>query len=117
MAKTVHIREEIVVPDNVDVVIDGLNIKVRGVKGEIQRSFSYAKGIQMRLENGKIVLETFFADREKKALLYSIAAHIRNIFSVYYTILYQPFNLLSSYSSRNSVYLTNINLYSSFTYT
>uniref|UniRef100_A0A7C5UWD9 Large ribosomal subunit protein uL6 n=1 Tax=Ignisphaera aggregans TaxID=334771 RepID=A0A7C5UWD9_9CREN len=79
MAKTVHIREEIVVPDNVDVVIDGLNIKVRGVKGEIQKSFSYAKGIQMRLENGKIVLETFFADREKKALLYTIAAHIRNL--------------------------------------
>jgi len=81
MAKTVHIREEIPIPDGIDVSINKFSISVKGPKGEIQKDLSYVKGIQIKLEDGKIVLETFFADRERKAQLYSVIAHIRNMFT------------------------------------
>ncbi|MCS7112271.1 MAG: 50S ribosomal protein L6 [Ignisphaera sp.] len=80
MAKTVHIREEIIVPEGVEVVINGLNVKVKGPKGEVQRNFNYARGIQIMLKDNRvIVLETFFADRKRRAQLYSILAHIENM--------------------------------------
>ncbi len=80
MARVAHIREEIAIPDGVKVEISELSVKVKGPKGEVQKDFSYAKGIQIKLEGDKmIVLETFFADRERKAQFYSIVAHIRNM--------------------------------------
>lgn len=80
MVKTVYIREEVVAPDGVEVAVEGFTVRVRGPKGEIQRSFSYAKNIKIVLKNGRvIVLETFFANKRIKAQLYSIRAHIENM--------------------------------------
>lgn len=78
MARVVAIREEIEIPDKVSVEIDGRRIKVRGPKGIVERDFSYAKGVRIYLENNKVVVESFFADRKLKAQTYSIVSHIRN---------------------------------------
>jgi len=77
--KAVHLREEIDIPEGVSVEVDNLFVKVSGPKGSLQRSFDYANGIIIKVEDRKVILETFFADREKKALLYTIASHIKNM--------------------------------------
>lgn len=79
MAKAAHLIEEITIPENVKVEVNGKVVKVSGPKGELVRSFDYAKDIDIKVENGKIILETYFADRKKKALFYSIIAHINNM--------------------------------------
>ncbi|HIC98640.1 MAG TPA: 50S ribosomal protein L6 [Pyrodictiaceae archaeon] len=83
MAKLVHVEERVPVPENVEVKIDGMKVTVKGSKGELTKDFSHAKGIIIRLEEGKegkeVIVETYFANRRKKALVGTIAAHIENM--------------------------------------
>ncbi len=83
MVKVVHVAEEVEVPDGVDVRIDGMRVTVKGPKGELTRDFSHARGVIIRLaeEEGKrkVIVEAFFANRRKKALVGTIAAHIENM--------------------------------------
>lgn len=79
LAKTVHLREEISVPNNVKVEIEDKKVKVSGPKGSIARNFGYAHNVTIKFEEGKIILETFFANNRRKSLLYSIASHIENM--------------------------------------
>lgn len=79
MAKTVHIREEIKLPENVAAEIKGKKVKIVGPKGAIERDFSYAHNILINMEGNRIILEAFFANRKQKSVLYSIVAHIENM--------------------------------------
>ncbi|MEB3860076.1 MAG: 50S ribosomal protein L6 [Desulfurococcales archaeon] len=79
MAKDVHIVDEIEVPEGVSVEVDGYKVRVSGPKGSLERDFSHARGVVVRVEGGRVVVEAFFADARKRALLGSIAAHIRNM--------------------------------------
>ncbi len=78
MARDVTIREEIEVPDKVSVEIEGYRVRVRGPKGTVEKDFSYARGVRIYVENGKVVVECFFADRKLKAQAYSVVSHIKN---------------------------------------
>ena len=77
--QAINLKEEILIPDNVKVTVNDLEVKVKGPKGEIVKNFSYAKGIELKIVDGKIILETTFANRRKKALFYSIISHINNM--------------------------------------
>ena len=79
MAKLPHVSEEVEVPEGVEVEISGMKVRVRGPKGELERDFSHARGVHLRKEDGKVVVEAFFANRRKKALVGSIASHIENM--------------------------------------
>ncbi len=79
MVKLPYVSEEVKVPDNVEVQIEGMRVRVKGPKGELERDFSHARGVNIRLEEGKVVVEAFFANRRKKALVGSIASHIENM--------------------------------------
>jgi len=79
MAKVVHVEEEVEIPQGVDVKIEGLKVTVKGPKGEITKDFSHARGVIIRKEDNKVIVETYFADRKKKALVPTIAAHIENM--------------------------------------
>ena len=79
MVKEVRVRDEIEVPEGVEVSIEGKTVRVRGPKGEIVRDFSHARKVRIYLEGNKVVVETFFARRKEKAVVYSISAHIRNM--------------------------------------
>ncbi len=79
MAKAVLVREVINIPEGVEVSIEGMRVRVKGPKGEVCRDFSHAKGVIIRKDNGKVVVEAFFADRRKKALVGTIAGHIENM--------------------------------------
>lgn len=79
MTKAVHIREEIRIPENVKVEIEGKKVRVTGPKGTIERDFSFAHNILMRVDGNTVIVETFFANRRQRAVLYSIVAHIENM--------------------------------------
>ncbi|MEB3779374.1 MAG: 50S ribosomal protein L6 [Desulfurococcales archaeon] len=79
MAKDVHVEKRINVPDGVEVDIDGMRVTVRGPRGELSRDFSHARGIIVRKEGNEIIVEAYFADSRKRALVGSIASHINNM--------------------------------------
>ncbi|OYT60117.1 MAG: 50S ribosomal protein L6 [Desulfurococcales archaeon ex4484_217_1] len=79
MSKILHYAEEVEVPDNVDVKIQGMRVKVKGPKGELIKDFSHIRQVLLRKENKKIVVETYFANRKVKACIGTIASHIRNM--------------------------------------
>lgn len=70
---------EVEVPQEVKVTVNGLRVTVEGPKGKLERDFSHAKGVSIRQNENKVVVEAFNADRRKKALVGTIAAHIRNM--------------------------------------
>ena len=84
MAKAVWVHHIVEVPEGVTVTVDGMKVRVSGPKGTLERDFSHARGINVKLiktEEGKdaVLVETFFANRKKKALVRTIAAHINNM--------------------------------------
>ncbi len=79
MVKEVHVMKELEIPENVKVVIDGMKVRVEGPKGVLERDFSHARGLNIRMEDKKVIVETFFANKKRKALAGTIIAHIRNM--------------------------------------
>ncbi len=79
MVKEVIVKDEVVIPEGVEVHIDGLKIRVRGPKGEIVRDFGSFKNIKLLREGNKIIVLSYFANRRLKALTYTIGRHVRNM--------------------------------------
>jgi large subunit ribosomal protein L6 len=73
------LREEIQVPGNVEFQLKGNVIEVSGPKGKLHREFSF-RGVSLRPENKKIILETSDQKRKTKAAVGTIKAHLRNMF-------------------------------------
>lgn len=77
MVEAVVLREEIPIPDGIDVIIDD-NVTVKGQKGQLTRKFSYP-GIIIKKDNGNVVLEANFPKKKDKAMLGTTRSHIRNM--------------------------------------
>lgn len=78
-SRSVYLREEIPIPENVSIEIEGKKVKVTGPKGTLERDFGFAHNVLIKAEEGRIVLETFFANRSQRALFYSVSSHIENM--------------------------------------
>ena len=81
MARIPHVYEVVEIPDNVTVEVNGLVVKVKGPKGEIVKDFSHSRAVLINLDdaNKRIIVEAYRANRKLKALVGTIAAHIRNM--------------------------------------
>ena len=79
MAREVHAVREVEIREGVSVEVRGLSVVVRGPKGTLERDFSHARGVIVRVEDGKVIVESFFPKARQLALVGSIAAHIRNM--------------------------------------
>jgi large subunit ribosomal protein L6 len=79
MAREVHAVREVEIPEGVSVEVRGSSVVVRGPKGTLERDFSHARGVIVRVEGGKVIVESFFPKARQLALVGSIAAHIRNM--------------------------------------
>ncbi|MEM1635761.1 MAG: 50S ribosomal protein L6 [Thermosphaera sp.] len=79
MVKRLHVVETVEIPQGVSVTVEGSKVIVKGPKGEASRDFSHARDVLIRVEEGRAVVEAFLADRKKKALVGTVAAHIRNM--------------------------------------
>jgi len=79
MAKTIHLEERIPVPSDVKVHVEGLKVRVEGPLGVLERDFSHARGVLISLRDNEVVVEAYLADRKLKALVGTVAAHIKNM--------------------------------------
>lgn len=79
MVKVLHVVETVSIPTGVTVEVNGLQVKVKGPKGEIVKDFSHARGVHISIVENNVVVEAYRADRRLKALVGAVAAHIRNM--------------------------------------
>ncbi len=79
MARIVHVRREIEIPQGVRVHVADKKVRVEGPLGAVEKDFSHAKDIQITCENGKVVLEAFNADKKTYATVGTLASKIKNM--------------------------------------
>lgn len=79
MPREVHVVREVAIPEGVNVEIKGNTVIVSGPKGVLSRDFTHARGINIKKEDSKVVVEAYFANRKKKALVGTVASHIKNM--------------------------------------
>lgn len=99
-ARFVMVEERVKIPEGVEVTIEGKRISVRGPKGEITRDFSHARRVLISREDGDIVVRSYMGKSREKALVYTIASHIKNMFigvtkgyRYYLKIIYTHFSI------------------------
>ncbi len=79
MAKDIHVEKTVEIPEGVEVEVHGNKVVVRGPKGELEREFKLPKGVMLKKDNNKVVVEAYFANARKRAMVGTVAAHIKNM--------------------------------------
>ncbi|MEM4412508.1 MAG: 50S ribosomal protein L6, partial [Thermofilum sp.] len=74
-----RVVRRIEVPQGVSVKVEGKRVVVSGPLGSVEKDFSHAKNILVKLEDGAVVVETFNATKKDYALVNTLAAHIENM--------------------------------------
>ncbi|MCF0225786.1 MAG: 50S ribosomal protein L6 [Methanobrevibacter sp.] len=78
MVVAAAIREEIEIPEGVEVIIDKNVVSIKGPNGEDSRKFTYA-GVSIKAEDDVVLLETAFPKKKDKAMIGTTKAHISNM--------------------------------------
>jgi large subunit ribosomal protein L6 len=78
MVKIPEIKEEIQIPENVEISLDQRILSVKGEKGVLTRVFSHPK-ISVSIKNNNIVIYCKNPRRKQKALVGTFRAHINNM--------------------------------------
>ena len=77
MVLAAALREEIEIPEGVEVKLDN-GVTVKGPQGELNRNFNYPN-VKISEEDGKVILVTDFPRNKDKSMLGTIKAHISNM--------------------------------------
>lgn len=78
MVVAAAIREEIEVPEGVEVIIEDNVVSVKGPNGKDSRKFTYPN-VSINKEEDMVVLETSFPKKKDKAMIGTTKAHINNM--------------------------------------
>lgn len=78
MAKIAEIKEEITIPDNVEVTIENNSLTVKGEKGSISRVFFHPK-IDLKVSSRVVEIHCKNPRRKDKAHAGTFVAHIKNM--------------------------------------
>ena len=78
MVVAAAIREEIEIPEGVEVIIENNEVSVKGPNGEDSRKFTYPN-VSIKEEDDVVVLETAFPKKKDKAMIGTTRAHINNM--------------------------------------
>ena len=78
MVVAAAIREEIAIPEGVEVIINNNEVSVKGTNGEDSRKFTYPN-VSIKEEEDVVVLETTFPKKKDKAMIGTTRAHINNM--------------------------------------
>ena len=73
-----NVSEMVEVPAQVKVTIEPTLVKVKGPKGEVSRIMK-DKRVQITHEGNNVVLKSAKATKREKKILYTFAAHLRNM--------------------------------------
>lgn len=77
MTRVPYIKSEVEIPENVVVTVEGKRVIVKGPKGTLSKSFNAP--INIILDGNIIRVEATFPRKKEKALVGTIASHIRNM--------------------------------------
>lgn len=66
-------------PEGISLEINANKVKVSGEKGELKREFKLYYGMKIQKEDDKLKVISESDDRKAKALVGTVAAHIRNM--------------------------------------
>ncbi|NJF25321.1 50S ribosomal protein L6 [Thermococcus sp. Bubb.Bath] len=72
------IREEVEIPEGVEVTVEGNTVKVKGPKGKLQRELKYP-GVKILIEDGKVAVFKEFPRKKDIAIARTFKAHIANM--------------------------------------
>ena len=75
MVVAAAIREEIEIPEGVEVIIENNLVSVKGPKGEDSRKFTYPN-VDIEKMDDNVVLNNSFTKKEDKATIGTTKAHI-----------------------------------------
>lgn len=82
MPRTLEIKEEIEIPDDVEVEVHGegrnREVIVKGKLGEIRRVLDY-HNVLISTEGKKVILKSILPKRRDKAMLGTYSSHLRNM--------------------------------------
>ena len=78
MAKKTEIKDEITIPDNVEMSIDNDILTIKGEKGTISKIFSHPI-ININIKDKKVVITCKNPRKKNKALVGTFIAHINNM--------------------------------------
>ena len=78
MVNIAEIKQKITIPDGVTAIIENHNLKIKGGKGELSRSFSHPK-IDISINGNAIEIQGKDLRRKEKALIGTFTAHINNM--------------------------------------
>ena len=78
MARIAEIKEEITIPDNVEITLENNNLTVKGENGALSRVFSHTK-INLKINGNIIEVKCKSPKRKEKALIGTFVAHINNM--------------------------------------
>jgi len=76
--KVKELKREIIIPEGVEVKIDGKGIDAKGPKGENSRRFLYPK-FKLSHEGNKIILLSANATKREKTMIGTYSAHVKNL--------------------------------------
>lgn len=77
MALTTTIKEEIEIPEDVEITISD-DVTVKGPSGQISRKFTYPH-INIREEDDKLIVESHFPKKKDKSMLGTTKSHLTNM--------------------------------------
>ncbi len=75
-------EKRVSIPEGVEVEIEGMKVRVKGPKGELERDFSsplFNHFITLEKKENALVVKSSSERRKIKAMLGAIAAHVRNM--------------------------------------
>lgn len=76
--KKEQLTVEIALPQGVQIELAGTLLKVKGPKGEIERDF-ISKVVKIEKADNKILLKSDITSKNGKKMIYSFAAHVKNM--------------------------------------
>ena len=80
--KVFRIIEEVPIPEGVTVEVKTKEVKVKGPRGELFRSFKHIRNLDMHItghKHKKVHLEMWFAARKTVSSVRTVAAHLKNM--------------------------------------
>jgi len=81
MPKSIHLKNEVGIPSDINVVIDGKRVKIQGPLGVIEKDFSHLHNIIIEKgDDNKIIIESWFPLKKEQSLVNTVASHLKNAF-------------------------------------
>ncbi|MBN1544606.1 50S ribosomal protein L6 [Candidatus Woesearchaeota archaeon] len=73
-----ELTEEIELPDNVEVKVEGRTVTIKGPKGELKRTFNFP-GMEIKMEKDLLTIMFKNATKKEKTMLGTAYSHINNM--------------------------------------